>query len=90
MQSNTLRIVSNYVALCDLKREHARRGTQWPAGLPVTPDLPGFVPIVHLLRLCPAFVSMLVVVFLIISPRGFAHASIVDLSRLCLVFASII
>ena len=59
------------VRLCCILIRRRRRnmqgggGTQWPAGLPVTPDLPGFVPIVHLLRLCPAFVSILaLVVFL--------------------------
>ena len=55
-------LISNCIALCC--RGNMQGGGQWPAGLPVTPDLPGFVPIVHLLRLCPAFVSMLVVVFL--------------------------
>ena len=70
MEFQQVHCIELCVKLCCILMRRRRRnmqgggGTQWPAGLPVTPDLPGFVPIVHLLRLCPAFVSMLAVVFL--------------------------
>ena len=76
---------------CD-KREHARRGdpvASWTACNTRFTWICSHCPFVAFMscfcqHTCPACISI------IISPRGFAHASIVDLSRLCLGFASII
>ena len=55
-------------------------------GLPVTPDLPGFVARHH----CPFVLRLYVLHLSLLSINGFAHASIVDLSRLRRAFATII